>query len=104
MDFQDDYLGRLNQRLSHTRIDRTLGEIQDARQRVMEWRAPKRYSEDIVPTRLNWLIDLGLITIDKGGGRFPAYNLSSGGMAVERLWNTGHNTIDIRTTGPPMAT
>jgi len=35
--------------------------ISDALTRIKNWHSPKRYSEDIVPPRLNWMIDLGII-------------------------------------------
>lgn len=36
----------------------------DALLRVKNWRSARRYSEDIVPSRINWLIDLGLIDLN----------------------------------------
>src|SRR5262249_42525237 len=34
-----------------------------------EWRNPARYAEQFVPTRLNWLLDLGLTRIENGAER-----------------------------------
>ena len=39
--------------------------ISDAINRVNKWKSPKRYSEDLVPSRCNWMLDLGLINENK---------------------------------------
>lgn len=93
-DFQQAYLDRLDSRLSRIGSDRTLREIRDARQRVLEWKSPKRYSEDIVPTRLNWLIDLGIVSAAKDSGRYATYHLSPNGAALHAILKTAGVYID----------
>lgn len=90
--FQEVYLNRLQIRLSIDRDERTSGPTRDAFQRAMEWRAPKRYSEDIVPPRLNWLIDLGLVLPERFGTSLPTFHLTKAGMKFcEQLSNaTSH--------------
>ncbi len=58
--FQDYYKRRLNSKIKY--IDSANKyKLFDALNRVKEWKNAKRYSEDIVPPRINWLLDLGLI-------------------------------------------
>ncbi len=93
-EFQGAYINRLNARLSETNDSRYVGAIQDARQRANDWRAPKRYSEDIVPTRINWLIDLQLISVGSNRGRAATYNLTTAGEAFRKCIMTGHEYDD----------
>lgn len=37
---------------------------------IGKWQKPERYAEQFVPTRLNWLLDLGLVSIDNTTKRF----------------------------------
>ena len=59
--FKETYLDRLELKfhLPINSVERT--KIQDNILRVKNWRNAKRYCEDIVPPRVNWMIDLGLI-------------------------------------------
>jgi len=34
--------------------------------KVQDWKSPKRYSEDIIPPRLNWGLDLGIFNVEGG--------------------------------------
>lgn len=94
-EFQRAYISRLNARLSETHDSRYVGEIQDARQRAHDWRAPKRYSEDIVPTRINWLIDLQLVSVGSNRGRAATYNLTAGGTAFRHSLIAGLEYDDV---------
>jgi len=59
--FQEFYLNRLKAKLKL--VSPIAGiKVNQALQRVMQWRIPNRYCEHIVPSRLNWLLDLGLIS------------------------------------------
>jgi len=59
--FQDHYIERLLTKLRIVRNDNVRGIVMDRLNLVRQWRNPRRYVEDIVPTRLNWLLDLGLL-------------------------------------------
>lgn len=61
--FQSYYINRLESKIhSIDSTDKLL--LLDSLNRVKEWRKPERYCEDIVPPRLNWMIDLSLIDIE----------------------------------------
>lgn len=93
--FQAVYLDRLQVRLSIDKDERTAGATRDALQRATEWRAPKRYSEDIVPTRLNWLLDLGLVLPERFGTRLPTYRLTPAGMQFCEQLSNSTSHIDV---------
>jgi hypothetical protein len=59
-DYKAEYLRRLEEKMEFVPLQEK-SQLFDAYQRVQGWKNPKRYSEDIIPSRLNWLIDLGLI-------------------------------------------
>lgn len=59
-DYKTEYLKRLESKKEFIPIQEK-SQVFDAYQRVHGWKNPKRYSEDIIPSRLNWLIDLGLV-------------------------------------------
>lgn len=94
-EFQGAYISRLSSRLSEAHDSRYIGEIQDARQRANDWRAPKRYSEDIVPTRINWLIDLEMVSVGSNRGRAATYNLTAGGDAFRQSMIAGIEYDDV---------
>jgi hypothetical protein len=62
-EFQEKYLERLENKLSYKDINDPSAII-ESKQRVSAWRSPKKYSEEYVPQRVNWLIDLGFIEVD----------------------------------------
>ncbi|HLP48187.1 MAG TPA: hypothetical protein VK186_26450 [Candidatus Deferrimicrobium sp.] len=71
--YQKYFISRLKQKLNVLRppdSDKAL----EALERVMGWRSPERYCEDIVPPRLHWMIDLCLLS-DK-------YELNPQGKAI----------------------
>jgi hypothetical protein len=59
-DYKAEYLKRLEGKMEFIPYQEK-SQLFDAYQRVQGWKNPKRYSEDIIPSRLNWLIDLGLV-------------------------------------------
>jgi hypothetical protein len=58
--YQQSITDRLNQKMNIISSIEYL-KLLNTINRIKEWRSPIRYSEDIVPPRLNWFIDLGLI-------------------------------------------
>ena len=58
--FQQAYLKRLEKKLENQKIENASAVI-EAIQRISSWRSAKKYSEEYVPQRVNWLIDLGFI-------------------------------------------
>lgn len=60
-DFQEVFLHRLSQKIALSRDDMVRQSLLERRGRVELWRKPERYAEHIVPPRLNWLLDLGLL-------------------------------------------
>jgi hypothetical protein len=72
--YQKYFISRLKQKLN------VLGppdsdKVLDALNRVMGWRSPEKYCEDIVPPRLHWMIDLCFISDKK-------YELNPQGKAI----------------------
>jgi hypothetical protein len=58
--FQDYYKNRLINKTQ--KIDSFYKyRLSDAINRINKWKSAKRYSEDLVPSRCNWMLDLGLI-------------------------------------------
>lgn len=81
--FQSHYLRYLTARLS-VESGRVAQEILHVRNRVAhEWKNPPRYAESIVPPRIHWLLDLGLVQIAGTRGK-PA-----------RLTEKGRQFLDI---------
>ena len=58
--FQSYYIEYLEKKLRDD-SNKNNQAIFEVYQRVNNWQKPKRYSESIVPPRLNWCIDLGLV-------------------------------------------
>jgi len=61
--FQTNYLDRLESRMKIS-SGLTRNKISESRRRVKSWQSPIRYSEDILPPRLNWMTDLGMLDQD----------------------------------------
>ena len=61
--FQEYYNRRLKDKI-HFVGPTEKTRVMEALNRIAQWRTPERYCEDIVPPRLNWLLDLGLISRD----------------------------------------
>jgi hypothetical protein len=62
--YQEFYKSRLKEKMNvlfPPEIDKVLGALN----RVAGWRSAKRYCEDIVPSRLNWMLDLCLFSEKK---------------------------------------
>jgi hypothetical protein len=59
--FQERFLERVNQKftLSQNKMLKQL--LLQRRMEIKDWRRPERYAEHLVPPRLNWLLDLGLL-------------------------------------------
>ncbi|WP_055073598.1 hypothetical protein [Pseudanabaena sp. 'Roaring Creek'] len=77
--FKDSYVKQLDNRLSQeeSQIGR---EILALRNRVIhEWKNPERYAESIVPPRINWLLDIGLVRIE---GLRKSVNLTEEGQKL----------------------
>lgn len=80
--FQDHYLRFLDARISAER-ERVAQEILAVRNTVSRtWSSPKRYAESIVPPRLNWLVDIGLVEITTTGQKRT--NLTDAGNKMLR--------------------
>ncbi len=73
--FQEAYLKRLEHKLVNYKIVEG-SNILETKKRVLSWRSPKRYSEELMPPRLNWLIDLNLVRYRLNNGY---YELTSKG-------------------------
>src|SRR2546426_600992 len=59
--FQENFLGRLNAKLLSVQDEAVRMQLRDRRMKIKEWRHVERYVEHIVPPRLNWLLDLGIL-------------------------------------------
>ena len=80
LNFKAVYLEWLDskRKLVQTQSDKV--EINDVISRVTEWKSPKRYSEDIIPPRINWMADIGLIMV----GSNNVFSLTNTGRALVR--------------------
>lgn len=58
--FKDTYKKRLQNKLAYLK-DKERIKTFEALKRVENWRNEERYTEDIVPPRINWLLDLDLL-------------------------------------------
>jgi len=60
--FRDIYLQRLSQKVSNCGEGPIRQKLVERRMLVEDtWKKPERYAEHLVPTRLNWMLDLGLL-------------------------------------------
>lgn len=60
--FRDIYLQRLGQKVSNCDEGPVRQKLLERRALVEHtWKNPERYAEHLVPTRLNWMLDLGLL-------------------------------------------
>lgn len=83
--FQDRYLHRLSVRLSMEE-GRVAREVLTARNRVSrDWKNPRRYAENIVPPRIHWLTDLGIVHIVEGVRGKPTGLTEQGSLLMTAL-------------------
>lgn len=62
--FQDDFLRRIEQKISVIPDDTIKQYLIERRTEIsIGWKVPERYAEHIVPPRLNWLLDIGMLDI-----------------------------------------
>lgn len=59
--YKQYYLSRLTNKLSCKSLHYDRASILDVINRVKKWTKEKRYGEDIIPSRINWLLDLGTL-------------------------------------------
>lgn len=76
--FQKYYNSRLKKKVRYLSGPEQTKAI-DALNRVMNWRSPKRYCEDLVPPRLNWMLDLNFIS-DESYIKYKKYELNDLGQ------------------------
>jgi len=81
--FQNMYIERLTKKLGYSKVV-DASNILETRKRINSWRSPKRYSEELVPPRLNWLIDLKLLNHFPEDGH---YELNRNGLAFLEFIN-----------------
>lgn len=62
--FREAYLDRLENKMDNISLYHR-DKVYDTYSRVLKWRSHKRYSEDIVSSRINWLLDLGIVDEEK---------------------------------------
>jgi hypothetical protein len=80
-EFKSYYLRRLHFRSSVSK-ESVAREILIIRRRIQgDWKSPQRYAETIVPPRLNWLLDLGLVSIENTRGK-PAALTATGKLLL----------------------
>lgn len=60
--FQNEYQNRLSKKAEFLK-GKSKEEVMEALNRVKNWQSAKRYSEDIVPPRLNWMKDLEFLNL-----------------------------------------
>jgi hypothetical protein len=63
--FRESFLTRLNDKGLYSQDELLAHQLRDRQHEVAnEWKRPERYTEHIVPPRLNWLLDLHLLNKD----------------------------------------
>jgi len=67
--FGDAYYDHLSQRMQQLPIEYEQRELLERRNSIAAWQSPARYAEHIVPPRLHWLLDLGLLYIESSSQR-----------------------------------
>lgn len=92
--FQRDFLDRLEQKLKLCSDELIRRQLLDRISEVhREWKKPKKYAEHIVPPRLNWLLDLLLLDVEKF--KKHQYSLSESGQSFFSTLPTLHGLSDV---------
>jgi len=78
--FQKYFAGRLKEKIKHVSLSEST-KVYKALNRVTRWKNPTRNCEDIVPSRLNWLLDLGLLS-EELYGKERKYQLNNLGKLL----------------------
>lgn len=68
-EFREYHVNRLNHRIEASTDDRIRQALLERRTQILGWKKPQEYPEHIVPPRLNWLCDLGLVIDWKPAGK-----------------------------------
>lgn len=93
-DFQNDFLDRLERKVKLCRDELVRRQLLDRISQVnREWKNPKKYAEHIVPPRLNWLLDLLLLDVEKF--KKHQYSFSEGGQLLFSALATSHDLSDV---------
>lgn len=93
--YQQDFIERLNLKGRLVQDERLKKELLDRRMRIeLNWKKKARYVEHIVPPRLNWLLDLGLL--DTKVFQHHQYHLTDCGVNfIRELPRYENNFYDI---------
>lgn len=84
--FNHWFYEHLTERIQQTRIEYEHRLLLERRNNVESWKSPERYAEHIVPPRLHWLIDLGLVTIHTSSDL--AYRLTPEGQRFKEQFSS----------------
>jgi hypothetical protein len=82
--FAQAFQSHLNQRIRAAASETENTELLERSRAIDEWQSPARYAEQFVPTRLNWLHDLGLARVETRSAR-GCYLTPEGQLFRERL-------------------
>ena len=78
--FQEFFLERLKVKISTSSQGHIINRLHDRQVEVTtEWKKPEGYAAYIIPPRLHWLLDLGLLDSTKGKNKF-IYQLTEAGQ------------------------
>lgn len=67
--FGERYQQHLEEKYKLLSGERVRREMRERINNIKTWTNPVRYAEQFIPTRMNWLLDLGLVQISKAGRR-----------------------------------
>lgn len=85
-DFQQTFLDRLKAKISASSQEHITRRLYDRQVEIMtEWKNPKSYAAYIVPPRLHWLLDLGLLDTTKEKSSF-IYQLTEVGQNLMKIF------------------
>jgi hypothetical protein len=68
-DYSIAYNEHLTRRIRHSSADQELSQLVQRLRSIKTWTNPGRYAEQFVATRLNWMLDLGLVMISSSARR-----------------------------------
>ena len=92
-DFQQTFLDRLKAKISTSSQEHVTRHLYDRRVEVTtEWKKPEGYAAYIVPPRLHWLLDLGLLSSTKEKNNFIYQLTETGQRLVKEILPTLPNS------------
>jgi len=85
--FQSKIINRLNYYLNELLLkEKVKRQIQIIRKRVLSWKKPEVYLEHVIMPRINWLIDLGFVNVNRENKKFEISKVGESFMTHICSW------------------